>query len=89
MVTFKKQKDMIVTVTEDGQKPFVPIDWSKKQFVKSTDNQIVLTTGNHTQQEFEGIAMKATDPFGDIWDSYVKAEFTLYTGRLTLTLENE
>ena len=59
------------------------INWDINQLVIADDGEVVITTGNHEDNAFEGISFD--EPiFSDDW---AKAEFKKFNGKITLSNE--
>ncbi len=68
------------------------IDWSKPQWVQKINNPtlVILTTGRHTQTDFQGTAMPCNDyPEGRYIADWIKASFRPLTTDINFTISNK
>ena len=63
----------------------VVIDWDKEKQLMISDNQIVLTTGGHSDTTFSGINLSTNEASND----WAKDKFTLLPSTKIVQLQND
>lgn len=63
-------------------------EWGKSQLVCNDSELVLLTTGSHTEHEFEGMVLHpgiTIAAVGSTDNDFLKSKFTLFSGSITLS----